>query len=165
MYQLTALRNIIPEYYGILVIGSILIFCNCFGPSQSHPTTQQIIFYSSRDNNHDIYSMDINGYNQVYLTRHPASDTDPIFSPDGAKIVFISNRDNPEDVFIMDLEWRGGYIRYSGINQINLSNQAGDDLHPEFSPTGIEIAFESFQIDNYEIFLEQSLKKFVEYKR
>ena len=34
--------------------------------------------------------MDINGYNQVNLTSHPASDTDPIFSPDGAKIVFIS---------------------------------------------------------------------------
>ena len=27
--------------------------------------------------------MDIDGYNQVNLTSHPASDTDPIFSPDG----------------------------------------------------------------------------------
>ena len=25
-------------------------------------------------------------------------------------------------------------------------------MHPEFSPTGLEIAFESFQIDNYEIY-------------
>ena len=101
--------------------------------------------------------MDINGYNQVNLTSHPASDTDPIFSPDGAKIVFISNRDNPEDVFIMDLEWRGGYIRYSGINQLNLSADQAYDGNPQFSPDGLKIVFESHRDNNYEIYLVNSV--------
>ena len=100
--------------------------------------------------------MDINGYNQVNLSSHPASDTDPIFSPDGAKIVFISNRDNPEDVFIMDLEWRGGYIRYSGINQLNLSADQAYDGNPQFSPDGLKIVFESHRDNNYEIYLVNS---------
>ncbi len=95
--------------------------------------------------------MDIDGHNQVNLTSHPANDTDPIFSPDGARIVFISNRDNLEDVFIMDLEWRGGYIRYSGINQLNLSADQAYDGNPRFSPDGLKIVFESHRDNNYEI--------------
>ena len=67
--------------------------------------------------------MDINGYNQVNLTSHPASDTDPIFSPDGAKIVFISNRDNGDDVFIMDV---------GGTRQVRLTNNKFEDMAPSW---------------------------------
>ena len=95
--------------------------------------------------------MDIDGYNQVNLTNHPASDTDPKFSPDGARIVFISDRDNSADIFIMDLDWRGGYIRYNGINQLNLSVNHAYDGNPQFSPDGMKIFFETNRDDNYEI--------------
>ena len=136
----------------LLFIIFCLILLSCFGPSQSYTTSQQITFFTSRDGNFEIYSMDINGFNQVNLSLNSARDKWPKFSPDGSSIIYLSDRDGNYDIYKMDLQWYGGYIRYKGINQINLSNQAGDDLHPEFSPTGLEIAFESFQIDNYEIY-------------
>ena len=137
----------------LLSIIFCLIFLSCFGPSQSYPITQQIAFQSARDGNFEIYTMDISGYNQVNLTQHGSIDKYPQFSPDGSKLVFVSDREGDYDIFIMTLDWYGGYIRYRGINLINLSSQLGNDVYPEFSPTGLEITFESFQNDNYEIFI------------
>ena len=130
-----------------------LIFLSCFGPSQSYPTIQQIAFQSARDGNFEIYTMDIDGYNQVNLTNHLNNDKYPQFSIDGTKLLFCSDRNGDYDIYIMTLDWYGGYTRYKSIDIVNLSNQIGHDLSPVFSPTGKEIAFESFQNDNYEIFI------------
>ena len=101
--------------------------------------------------------MDINGFNHVNLTHNDARDKYPKFSPDGSKLVFVSDREGDYDIFIMTLEWYGGYTRYKGKNVINLSSQLGNDLHPEFSPTGLEIVFESLQNGNYEIYSVDTL--------
>ena len=101
--------------------------------------------------------MDINGFNQVNLTQNASRDKYPQFSPDGSKLVFASDREGDYDIFILKLDWYGGYIRYKGIELINLSSQLGNDLYPEFSSTGLEIVFESLLNDNYEIFTVDTL--------
>ena len=141
----------------LIFITYYIFVVSCFGPSQSYPNSQQIAFVSSRDGNFEIYTMDINGFNQVNISLHDSRDKFPKFSPDGTKLVFSSDRDGDYDIFVMTLDWYGGYIRYKGINLINLSNQLGNDLYPEFSPTGLEIVFESLQNDNYEIFSVDTL--------
>ena len=140
-----------------IVISYFFFVVSCFGPSQSYPTSQQIAFVSSRDGNFEIYSMDINGFNQINLSQNGARDKYPQFSPDGSKLVFASDREGDYDIFIMTLDWYGGYIRYKGIELINLSSQLGNDLYPEFSSTGLEIVFESLLNDNYEIFTVDTL--------
>ena len=50
----------------------------------------RIVFSSYRDGNAEIYVMDADGGNQENLTNHPASDTQPDWSPDGTKIAFCS---------------------------------------------------------------------------
>ena len=43
-----------------------------------------------------------------------------------------------------------------GSNQINLTNNEGDDRHPVFSPDGSKIAFLSFRNGNFEIYVMDS---------
>ena len=63
-----------------IVISYFFFVVSCFGPSQSYPTSQQIAFVSSRDGNFEIYSMDINGLNQVNITQNDSRDKFPKFS-------------------------------------------------------------------------------------
>jgi len=66
------------------------------------------------------------------LTNNSASDTDPFWSPDGAKIVFTSRRDGNTELYVMDA---------SGDNKTRLTNNPGDDSRPTWSPDGAKIAF------------------------
>jgi eukaryotic-like serine/threonine-protein kinase len=51
-----------------------------FAPDFS-PDSQYIAFSSTRDQNHEIYLMTVNGSNQINITRHPARDMEPDWSP------------------------------------------------------------------------------------
>ena len=73
----------------VVLISYFIFILSCFGPSQSYPTSQQIAFVSSRDGNFEIYSMDINGFNQVNLTLNAAREKYHKFSTDFSKLVFF----------------------------------------------------------------------------
>jgi WD40 repeat protein len=94
----------------------------------------KIAFVSDRDEDSEIYIMNVDGSEQTNLTNNPARDDVPCFSPDGTKIAFESDRDGNDEIYIMNVD---------GSGQTNLTNNPADDYHPNFSPDGSKIAFTS----------------------
>jgi TolB protein len=66
------------------------------------------------------------------LTRHRASDTEPVWSPDGKKIAFISDRDGTANVFLMNAD---------GSKVEQLTREKSLCTWPRWSPDGKRIAF------------------------
>ena len=96
--------------------------------------TGRIVFTSRRDRNNEIYVMDADGGNQENLTNHPATDSQPDWSPDGTKIAFVSGRDDNRwtQIYVMDAD---------GKNVIRLTDGPGQKEDPDWSPDGGKIAF------------------------
>ncbi|MGH9944405.1 MAG: DUF4214 domain-containing protein [Pyrinomonadaceae bacterium] len=97
-------------------------------------TNGRIVFASTRDDNHEIYSMQADGSDQVRLTYHPAYDGQPRWSPDGTKIAFISRRENKFDIYTMNPD---------GTGQRKLTTNAAHNGFPAWSPDGARLAFVS----------------------
>ena len=68
------------------------------------------------------------------LTRHPARDHLPAWSPDGERIVFSSRRDGNDEVYVM---------RADGSGIRNLTNHPSVDVMAKWSPDGTRIVFVS----------------------
>ncbi len=52
----------------------------------------------------EIWSADIDGQNVRRLTSNTASDTSPLFSPDGTQIAFVSDRTGSDQIFLMQTD-------------------------------------------------------------
>ena len=94
----------------------------------------KIVFYSKRDGNTEIYTMNSDGSNQTRLTFNNASDSSPVWSPNGRQIAFHSYRDDDREIYIMNVD---------GTNQRNLTRHPASDGYPNWSPDGSQIAFTS----------------------
>jgi TolB protein len=107
-----------------------------------------IAFSSQRDGNEEIYLVHESRPNsEVNLSRHPARDWHPTWSPDGLRIAFVSNRDGSPDIYVMDA---------NGQNQVNLSQSPrSEDLAPDWSPDGRYIAFVSNRDGAYDLYLHE----------
>ena len=86
------------------------------------------------DRNSEIYVMDVNGNHLRNLTRHPARDHSPNWSPDGRQIAFVSYRDGNAEIYVMDP---------NGNNLHNLNRHPALDSSPDWSPNGEQILFTS----------------------
>ena len=104
-----------------------------YDPCVSWDNTR-IAFVSNRDNNSEIYIMNIDGSNQLRLTSISGQDISPSFSPDASQIVFSSNRDGNYEIYRMAA---------NGSNPTRLTNHPSSDMQPAFSPDGRKIAFSS----------------------
>jgi len=113
-------------------------------PSWS-PDGTRLTFDTTRDDNAEIYVIDVDGSNPVNLTNDPASDAWPAWSPDGTRIAFTSGRDEGGgDIFVMDAD---------GNDPTNLMMQAGSaEDHAAWSPDGTRILFHTNRDGNYEIY-------------
>jgi len=70
--------------------------------------------------------MNADGSNQTNLTKNPAGDGCPVWSPDGRKIAFVSDRDGNEEIYGMNAD---------GSSQTNLTKNPAGDGCPVWSPT------------------------------
>jgi TolB protein len=67
--------------------------------------------------------MNADGGDPVRLTTDPARDSDPTWSPDGARIAFASERDGNLEIYVMNAD---------GSNPRRVTNNPGTDLVPDW---------------------------------
>ena len=75
------------------------------------------------------------------LTRHPADDRRPAWSPDGQRIAFESNRDGQWDIYVLGADGHG---------LTRLTDHPGDDRRPDWTPDS-DIVFESDRLDSVDL--------------
>ena len=78
--------------------------------------------------------MQADGSNPINLTRNPAHDSSPAWSPDGRHIAFTSYRDGNSEIYVVNAE---------GGEPINLTEHAAGDANPDWAPDGHHLVFES----------------------
>jgi eukaryotic-like serine/threonine-protein kinase len=93
-----------------------------------------MVFFANRDDNYDLYKMDLGSGHETQLTFDPGVDSYPAVSPDGKSIAFQSNRDGDFDIYVMGIDG-------SGLRQ--LTNNSILDRIPSWSPDGQWIIFSS----------------------
>ena len=97
---------------------------NDFGPSWP-PDGKEIVFYSFRNRNRDLFLMSADGSAERQLTATPGNERFPDWSPDGRRLVFQSSQPDKSVVALLtrtanggweatkDLATPGGYPRWS----------------------------------------------------
>ena len=80
----------------------------------------------------DIYAMRADGSAPANLTRHPAGDWAPRWSPDGRFIAFLSDRGGADDVYVMRADG-------SGVRALTAGG-GGYLFQPSWSPDGRRVA-------------------------
>lgn len=95
---------------------------------------QPILFYSARDGNNEIYTMNVDGSNQERLTFNDVTEFSARWSPDKTKIVYV-RRETSTSVFQV---W---VMNADGSGQTRLTNTATIDQNPNWKPDGTKIIF------------------------
>ena len=105
---------------------------------------RRIAFQTKRDGNFEIYTSKPDGAEPLNVSRHPAHDSEPAWSPDGTRIAFDSDRTGNFDIFVMNAD---------GTNVVQLTTEPTPDGYPAWSPDGTKLAFISFRDGNSEIYV------------
>ncbi|MFC1482117.1 TolB family protein [Candidatus Neomarinimicrobiota bacterium] len=149
----------------LLISSSAALIQSCDrNPTKSDPVIEhnKIVFISDRDRHNQVYIMDIDGTNQVRLTKDTKEYFFPKFFPDATRIVFNSGalfvpyggRTYNDDIYSLNLAdttmvsltdspGNDHSPRYSpdGTNQTRLTNSSYQEYHPRISPDGGSIVF------------------------
>ena len=123
--------------FALCSISLVLVFTHTRQVCARAPERAKIVYTSETVNikqkgNSDIYIMNPDGTGQIKLTRHPASDSQPVWSPTGKKILFTSNRDGISDLFLMNAD---------GTNVQQVFQKLANRRHGTWAPDGKQIAY------------------------
>lgn len=114
------------------------------GLSPCFITNNRILYYTSWDENGEIFAADLDGNNKVQLTDNRFIDAKPKLSPDGRTIAFMTDRHGNFDIYTMNID---------GSNETRLTTDESDDWAPRWSPDGNRLAFLSGRDGDFEIFI------------
>lgn len=92
----------------------------------------------------EIFSVGRNGEDPERLTKHPALDVGPSWSPDGERIAFVSDRTGSPQIYVMDAD--GGEVR-------RLTYDGSYNTSPAWSPDGKWIAYEARAEHQFDVWL------------
>jgi Tol biopolymer transport system component len=108
----------------------------------------EIVFYSERDGDAEIYLMNPDGSNQRPLTDNRADDFSPAWSPDGKLIAFESDRDdaNPRICF-PNCNYNLYVMNADGSNPRQLTALSGAEWNVHWSPDGLSLLFTARNIE------------------
>lgn len=125
------------------------------------PTGQRMVFASTRHHlEPDLYMKAVDGVAVTQLTSDPASDIQPVFSPDGSRVAFASNRSGNWDIWVMNV---------NGGPPAQVTRGMADEIHPSWSSDGNELVFCSLPTDGgqWELWINSALEggtsKFIGY--
>ncbi len=120
-----------------------------YAPAWS-PDGTKLAFVSDQTGNDEIFTLDPAAASALIapypaaanLSNNPADDTDPAWSPNGAKLAFASNRDSTYEIYTMNAD---------GSAQTRLTTSQNDDVHPAWTTS--QITFQSERDDNEEVYV------------
>ncbi len=92
----------------------------------------EIAYVSYRELNPDIYLFDLAHDLSYNITRHPAYDVAPAWSPDGEWLAFASDRDGRRSIYVMDR---------LGRNLRRVTSEEGVFTQPRWSEDGQRLIF------------------------
>ena len=122
----------ITRFFLFYSLSLMLTFASIYPIFAGAPKTKKIAFTSDRDGNAEIYIMNTDGTRQTNLTRHKASDFQPVWSPTGTQILFASTRDAMSNLYLMDAD---------GANVKKVFNDFRSRSAPAWSPDGRQISY------------------------
>jgi TolB protein len=103
------------------------------------PDGRWVVFTSERRGNPDLYALELDGSGQLrLLVDSPAMEDQVAFSPDGRSIAFVSTASGNADIYVLPFMPETTQTLAAATN---VTNDAGGDFRPDFSPDGTRIAF------------------------
>ena len=85
----------------------------------------EIVFFSDRTENVDVYVMNADGTDAKRLTDDPAIDGLPVWSRDRTMIAFVSERDGNPEIYVMSADG-------TGVRRV--TDDAAEEAEPAWAP-------------------------------
>jgi Tol biopolymer transport system component len=129
---------------GSVVVNGVRIELQSTALITMDPPDVPMAFYSNRDGDWEIFTLETGQNNAVQLTANSAGDIHASYSPDGTRLAFQSDRTGSTEIFVMNTA--------SGIAE-QLTHDGAFAGHPAWSPDGSRIAYDSNATGNRDIYV------------